>query len=164
MIKLGKFLICASLCMFLSVNSVFAQASGVALAGRLSYRINVQTGTASASVEQLANYSMQTFGNVKLVLILSKSGYVEGKSLKGTEIASAQLGAFPARSFFSNLSLNGQTRIPKVSNYRLVLAAISGKTILNAVNFKNKVSVKNASVKRILAKAEGTINALGIGK
>jgi len=110
---------------------------------RFSIRYRGNSATTTGSAQRLANYTFNEFNGVRSVIVLSKKPYRAGSSVAGFTIASANLGAFPARSYFENITMNGASGLPKGSHRILLLAVDGAGNILDGLTFPKKVSFSN---------------------
>lgn len=113
---------------------------------RMSVSVRAGTARGSAQVDQVINSSFSSFSGVRVVLVLSTRKYAIGRDLRGTTVASTTLGAFPARSYFTDVKINGSSRFTKRGKFKVVIVVVDNSNrILSAINFNETLSLRSVS-------------------
>jgi hypothetical protein len=99
--------------------------------------------TATGSVDQVINNSPLSFSSTRVILALSKQPYTPGARIGVSTIASANLGAFPSYTYFSNVSLSGKGRAIKGKKVKVLMLVVDGENrILGGFTFAKSLSMK----------------------
>ena len=134
-------IVIVSIAVFSSPQAHAQYAGGVKIEGQVKYRLTPQgrpgrlVWNATAFVERLTNYDYEDHQGVKVILVISRKGYMPGVTLNGFTAASSSEGYLLARTSYGDINLRGRARIP-AGKHRIVLAIInSQKRIIDAYNF-----------------------------
>ena len=144
-------LFCVALVGLAATATANAQAnSEVVFEGRVSYQTSGTTSNVrtTGAVSRLANYSFSsTFDQTQIRLVFSPQPYTPGRNLGGYTVAtSGVIAAFEPRTYYSNISIQGQTRLPRGKRFSAVLIAVDAESrILAAHNFTKRVTTRSAT-------------------
>jgi hypothetical protein len=94
-----------------------------------------------ASVDKVVNYSFEGKYGYKVLLMISRDGYIPGDGVRGVIAARMNLGLLEPRTQYSGITLSARKRLPRGSFKVVLILANQDNTIAHAVNFPNRANL-----------------------
>ncbi len=169
-IKLGLKLfqvLVLGLALLVGHSTAFAQRE-VVMEGMVHYRIknNYNLLTTIGTVEKVSNYSFNYGTNPLSIIYVLTPRYYNGGILSGKKVAGRNLqGLFP-RSYYSNIRLQGRSRMARYGRYFVVVALVDRNTrgIYDAYTFNKKVSIRRPWSFRVANKSNDLLGSFDTQK
>jgi hypothetical protein len=131
--------------LFVSYSTAQAQRE-VLIEGMVHYRIQNYNSfiRTLGNVERVSNYSYNYATNPLSLIYVLTPRYYSGGILSGKRIAGRNLSGMLPRTYYSNVRLQGRSRVPRYGKYFVVVALVDRYTkgIYDAYTFNKRVSIR----------------------